>query len=226
MQRREVIATKNNVRIIARERGKLVRSLCRETHNVWVNIGREYLAKVISPLAGFAGHVNDSVVKYMGVGIGGDQQTANIPVDFPVLEDHYPGQNLYDDTLLTTSYLERPVKITGTSGKTGTSGVWLNQVSAPPTFLGTPITRVEFETLFGYTDINLSGAYPSVPLSEASLVLSNETATRLWEDVYDVGNAPSYINTATRQRLVAYNTFDTLSKTVAISLELHWELSF
>lgn len=226
MRFKEAIEAKSNVRIVARERGKRVPALCRESHNVWVNIGREYLAKVISPLAGFAGHVNDSVVQYIGLGIGGDQQLIDIAGTFPTLDDHYPGQNIQDDTVLTTSYLERPVKVTGTAGKTGTSGVWLSQVAAPPTFSGTPISTVDFETLFDYTDVNLAGAYPSVPLSEASLVLSSEVASRVWEDVYDLGNPPSYANISTRQKLVAYNTFDTLSKTVSVSLEIHWEIQF
>jgi hypothetical protein len=223
----EEIGAKANVRIIARERGKKVPKLCRESHNVWVNIGREYLAKVISPLLGFTGHVNDNVVQYMGLGIGGDQQLLDLTGPaWTTLAAHYPGQNLYDDTTTDRSYLERPVKVTGTPGVGTAPGVWLSQVAAPPTFLGTPITKVDFETLFDYTDINLTGAYPTVPLSEASLVLSSEVASRLSNEVYDYGSAPDYINVSTRQKLVAYNTFDTLAKTEAVSLELHWEIQF
>jgi hypothetical protein len=223
----EKIDAKANVRIIARERGKKVPGLCRDEHNVWVNIGREYLAKVISPTAGFTGHVNDSVVEYMGLGIGGDQQLIDLTgPSWTTLAAHYPGQNIFDDTDISIPYMERPVKVTGTAGTGTAPGDWLSQVAAPPTFLGTPITSVDFETLFDYSDINLAGAYPAVPLSEAALVLSSEVSSRLSNEVYDYGSPPDYINVSTRQKLVAYNTFATLTKTVAVSLEVHWEIQF
>jgi hypothetical protein len=225
---KDIIEAKSNVRIVARERGKKIPSQCRESHNVWVNIGRQYLAEVISPLAGFAGHVNNSVVHYMALGIGGNSQLFDIAVSYPLLDTHYPGQNTYDDTVLTTNYLERPVKVTGTAGVGTSPGVWLSSVTAPPTFSGTPITNVTFDTLFQYTDINLMPSYPSVPLSEIGLILSSEPASLTSEDVYDYSPSahPAHINIATRQRLVAYNTFDTITKTVSVALEVYWEIQF
>jgi len=223
---RDVIEVKNNVHIVARERGKKVKSLCREGHNVWVNFGRQYLAEVISPVVGFSAHYNDSpirVIRYMGFGIGGDSQLLDIAGTYPTLDTHYPGQNTFDDSLLTIATLERPVKVTGTAGVGTSPGVWMNSVTAPPDLSG--VTKVQFDCLFTYTDIQLAGAYPSVPLSEVGLFLSNEQASRQSNEVYDYGTPPAYIN-STRQKLVAYNTFDTINKTVSVALEVYWEIQF
>lgn len=227
---KDILEVKANVRIIARERGKKVPRLCRQSHNIWVNFGRQYLAEVISPSDGtFSAHYNDStarVVRYMGLGIGGDRQLIDIASLYPTFDTDYPGQNLYDDETLTRSYLERPVKVSGTAGVGASPGVWMNSVTAPPTFSGSPVTNVEFDALFGNTDLHLSGAYPSVPVSEIGLFLANEQASRTSEEVYDYLSSPSYINTSTRQKLIAYNTFDTITKTSSVSLEVHWEIQF
>lgn len=221
---KEKIRFKSNVFIIARERGKKVPALCRDSHNVWVNLGREYLADVISPLGGFTGHVNDYFVRYIALGIGGDSQRVIIASLYPTLDAHYPGQNIFSDLVTTVPYLERPVKVTGTAGTGAAPGVWMNDVAAPPS---KPIaTTVEFSSLFSVTDLHLGGAYPAVPLSEVGLMLSGESASRLSNEVYDYGSAPDYINTATRQKLVAYNTFDTLIKTPSVSLEIRWQIQF
>jgi hypothetical protein len=231
---RDIIDVKTNVKIIARDdRGKKVPGLCREGHNIWVNLGRQYLAEVISPLnSSFAAHYADSpirVTQYMALGIGGNSQLIDdIAGTYPTLDTHYPGQNTFDDTVLTVPYLERPVKVSGVAGVGTLAGVWMNSVTAPPTFGGSPITKVTFDCLFNYTDINLGGAYPSVPLSEIGLMLSNQQASRTSQEVYDysVGAHPEHINYSTRQRLIAYNTFDTISKTVAVAFEVYWEIVF
>lgn len=227
---KDTIEVISNLKIIGRERGKKVPSLCREGHNIWVNLGRQFLPEVISPKdSAFDAHYNDSplrVVRYMGVGIGGDAQTASIT---GTLNTHYPGQNTFDDedlASLTIPYLERPVKVTGTAGVGTAAGVWMKDVNAPPTFSGTPIHKVEFEALFLETDLHLSGAYPTVPLSEVALMLSDQTASRTSEEVYDYVTGPAYINTGTRQRCVAYHDFTTLTKSASVTLEIHWELQF
>jgi hypothetical protein len=179
---------------------------------------------VISPLAGFAGHVNDAVTRYVGLGIGGNEQTVDIAGTYPTLDSHYPGQNTYDDSLTTTVYLERPVKVSGTAGTGASAGVWLSDVVAPPDLSG--VTTVDFEVLFAAADLHLSGAYPAVPLSEVGLFLSNETASRPSNEVYDYGSGPDYINTSTRQKLIAYNAFAPLTKTASVSLEIHWQIQF
>lgn len=227
---KDSIDPKVNVRIIARERGKKVPGLCREGHNIWVNQGRQYLAEVISPLNGsFAAHYNDSpvrFVRYMGLGVGGDSQVLDLSTVYPTLDTHYPGQETFSDEDITVTQLERPVKVSGTAGVGSSAGVWMNSVTAPPSFTGTPNTNVEFDALFDNNDINLSGDYPSVPLTEIGLFLSSEEPSRTSEEVYDYLTAPAYINDTTRQKLIAYNTFDAITKTVSVALEVHWEIQF
>jgi hypothetical protein len=228
---KDSIDPKVNVRIIARERGKKVPSLCREGHNIWVNQGRQYLAEVISPLNGsFAAHYNDSpvrFVRYMGLGIGGDSQVLDLSVTYPTLDTDYPGQEVFSDEDITVTQLERPVKVSGVAGVGSSAGVWMNSVTAPPAvFTGTPVTGVEFDALFDNADLNLAGAYPSVPVTEIGLFLSSEEPSRTSEEVYDYLTAPAYINDTTRQKLVAYNTFDAITKTVSVALEVHWQIQF
>ena len=71
----ETVEVRNNLVLTARERGKIVAR--REGHNIWLNLGREYLASLIdyisfSPLTP---ERNDRI-QYMGVGIGGTRQLA------------------------------------------------------------------------------------------------------------------------------------------------------
>jgi len=58
------------------------------------------------------------------------------------------------------------------------------------------------------------------------LFLSSESASRTSEEVYDYLTGPAHINTSTRHQLIAYNTFDTITKTVSVALEVHWEIMF
>jgi hypothetical protein len=223
-----------NVYLIARERGKRVPKLCHEGHNVWVNLGRQYLAEVVSPLnSSFNAHYADSpvrVVRYVGLGIGSHNQLVDIPSVYPTLNADYPGQNTFTDISLMTNCLERPVKVTGTAGGGTAPGVWMSSVGAPPVFSsdpgpGTPTTRVKYTTLFTYTDINLAGAYASVPLSEVALFLSSVQSSRLSNEVYNYTGPPDYIG-ASRQHPIAYHAFDTISKTVSVNYEVVWELQF
>lgn len=219
-----------NVKIIGRERGKKKPNLCREDHNIWVNIGRQYLAEVISPKdSNFNVHYSDAggtvqVVKWMALGIGGDSQTSDISLSYPTLDAHYPGLNTYDDETITAAYLERPIKVSGSAGTGAAPGVWMSSVAAPPTFVGTPIHIAEFVTVFTEPDLHVGGAYPAVPLSECALMLSGEVSNHTSEEVYDYAASP-YVG-ASRQRLIAYNTFTTLTKTSSVSLEIHWQIQF
>ena len=227
---RDKIIAEANVFITARERGKLVPDMCREGHNIWVNIGREYLPKVISPLFGGSRCKDDSYVKWVGFGIGGDQQLVDIAATYPTLDTHYPGQNLFTGLDLTTSYLERPVKISGTAGVGSRAGVWMNTITIDgthPAYSGTPASTVEYEALFSATDINfVDGSYPAVPLSEVGLFLSSQTVSHTSENVYDYGTPPAYVNAATRSILIAYHPFPTITKTSGVLLEVRWQLQF
>ena len=83
------IAVTCNVRITARERGKLV--TVREGHNVWTNAGREYdcLIKTYNP-ATAAGYRNDRI-DYIGLGTGA--QLESVSVTSLVTPVTYDGNN-------------------------------------------------------------------------------------------------------------------------------------
>jgi len=216
---------KANVSIVARERGKKVTSACRDGHNRWVNFGREYLAHVVAPTVSWE-HLEPAVVKYMGFGIGGKFQTATIAGS---LATDYPGQHVFDPNDLTVVTLERPVKVSGVAGVGTSAGTWMNTVtvdSGKPAFIGSPASTVEFLTLFSNVDLHLGGSYTSLPLSEVGMFLSTQTAALFSNQVYDYGSSPSYINNATRQKLVAYFPFSPITKTPSISLEVRWALKF
>jgi hypothetical protein len=225
----EGIHIKSNFKITARERGKIAPDKCVENHNIWVNLGREFLPKVVSPGADFANRMVDTFIGYMSFGIGGNKQTVDISTLYPTLNADYPGQCTYDKGTPTTRYLERPVMVTGTPGALG-SGDWAVPVQTPPTLyldtLGSIYSTVEYVTLFTESMIGLGGTYPSVPLSEAALMLYNQPVlAQPTTAFYAYGSAPAYIN-PTRPTIVAYNNFGPITKTSDITLELRWRLEF
>jgi hypothetical protein len=206
MHRRASVHVKSNLLLTARARGKIVAR--REGHNIWLDLGREYLASLLAyrsfnPLA----PERDDRIRYMGVGIGGNRQIALAVANGPPVGTAYPGSNLQTDTDPRVTRLERPVRVSGSSdpypGRAG--DVWLGQVQAPATH---PIaTQVTFKRLFTQLEVS----YPpflSVPLSEIGLFTN-------------AADAGSFASTA-----VAYDTFDTLSKTDAFELEVVWTVRF
>lgn len=220
-----------NVEIIVRERGKRVMKHCRHEHNIWVNLGREYLARVIAPNAALDNHYNEppvEFVKYMGFGIGGSSQN-NVLAYQPSMSTDYPpadpsgtpgfAGNQFADDDLTVQTLERPVRVYIDSDP----NTWLIPVNAPPTFLNDSKT-VRFDALLTQVAVNQARipSYPVVPLSEVGLFLSVEDPDS--SDVYDPG-APNYVG-AGRQNLVAYNTYEPIPKTISFTLEVRWELRF
>jgi hypothetical protein len=220
-----------NLWIDVRERGKLVKKHCRHEHNIWVDLGREYLARVVSPNTAADDHYAEpprEFIKYMGVGIGGDSNTSPYAYTTPLSTDYppadvsgLPGQagNQFTDDDLTVQTLERPVRI----NLEADPNTWLEPVLSPPTFLNNSRT-VRFDHLFEPPDINNGQipAYTVVPLSEVGLFLSTEDPDAA--NVYDPG-APNQVG-AGRQNLVAYNTFEAIPKTTSFSLEIRWELRF
>jgi len=209
------IQVKQNVYITARERGKIVAR--REGHNIFLNTGREWLAALIS-YASFAPDVFENVdrVRYMGFGIGGFRQLA-LPTanSSPIggVSDAYrasysqAGANNQTDTDPDVVQVERPVRVTGGTNDypTNTGDRWVEQIQAPPEH--NPASTSTFRRLFGQQEINYS-PYISVPLSEIGLFTSAANPEFAF-------NPP-----------VAYDTFDTLSKTAAFELEVIWTLSF
>src|SRR5580693_641378 len=93
----ETVEVRNNLIITARERGKIAHR--REGHNIWLNLGREYLANLIAA-SSFGPVVRErtDVIQYMGFGIGGTQQLALSTANSAPLSTGYPGTNLQTDT--------------------------------------------------------------------------------------------------------------------------------
>lgn len=205
------IEVKSNLFLTMRDRGKIVAR--RDGHNIWLNLGREYLAQLISysSFTPVTPERNDRV-RYMGLGIGGVRQIApgianSQPIGGPTPPNDYAGTNSQNDADPAVTRLERPVRVSGSNtAYPGLVGdVWLGQVQAPATH---PIsTQVTFTRLFTQTEVSY-GTYLTVPLSEVMLFTS-------------AANANVYNNTG-----IAYDTFDTLSKTVAFELEVSWTVRF
>ena len=231
------LEVKSNMFITAYERGKKVPSMCRESHNIWVDLGREFLPRAISPLSiapggAVLGPYWQYWVQYFAFGIGGNKQTIDIASFYPTLAQAYPGGNTYDKVTHNTLYLERPVMVTGTPDNppSHTSvGLWGKQLDLiPPTFpvqLSGVSSVAEFQVTLLQTDIHLSGEYPAVPISEVGMVLSSQIMSQPTGAVYDY-STPPYIGVASRQRIVAYNNFAPITKTPTISFEFRWQLQF
>lgn len=208
----EDIQITQNVRIVVRERGKIVTT--RNVHNVFVDLGREWLVKLMS-YKSFSPDVpqRDDRVRYMGFGIGGNRQLSLLTANSSPLGgpgDPYAansasgiGANNQSGIDNTITALERPVRISGSSaGYPGVSGdIWLGTIQAPA--VHNTATSVTYTRVF--TSLELSYLpFATVPLSEVGLYTSTA----------DPG---FYLSP-----LVAYNTFDTISKTSAINIEVDW----
>src|SRR5688572_24229521 len=134
---RDDIVVKSNLFLTMRERGKIVAR--REGHNIFLDYGREWLAGLIA-YASFSPDVaeDDRRVRYMGLGIGGTRQIAPEFANTPPLTDYGPGAVpgtggfSQTDTDPALVQLERPVRISGTSGSgTHPGDAWIGQVQAP-----------------------------------------------------------------------------------------------
>jgi hypothetical protein len=208
IQKLGLIEAESNLELTLRERGKLVKAPQRRVHNIWLNLGREYLASLIaySSFAPLTPERNDRI-RYMGLGVGGSRQLAPGTANSPPIGSIYPGSNAQVDTATDVIRLERPVRVSG--GDAAYPGlvtdIWLGQVQAPATHPTT--TSTTFRRLFGLLEISYL-PFQSVPLSEVGLFTH-------------AANPHIYNNT-----MVAYDTFDTLSKTDAFELEVAWTIRF
>jgi hypothetical protein len=202
----EDIEVKSNLFLTVRERGKIVAR--REGHNIFLDYGREWLSGLIAYSSFSPDTFEDSRrVRYFGFGIGGTRQVAPAFADSPPLSDYGPvGGFTQTDTNPTLLRLERPVRLSGSSGPgTQPGDRWVGQVQAPPIH-DTP-TSTTFRRLITLDEISYA-PYVSVPLSEIGMFLSDSNT-----------NFPF-------NNIVAYDTFDTLSKTTAFELEVSWTLRF
>lgn len=216
MRFNEDIQVKQNLHLVARERGKIVAR--RDGHNIFVDLGREWLSRLIA-YQSYSPDVyqRDDRVRYMGFGIGGNRQLALSTANaFPIGGAGNPyaasshtgvGANQQTDLDRTVTTLERPVRVSG--GSTGYPGVsgdkWLGLLQAPAQHASG--TSVTFVRMFLPADVSYL-PFASVPLSEVGLFTA-------------AADPGFYLNT-----LIAYDTFDTLSKTSAISLEVDWTFNF
>lgn len=202
----ETVLVRSNLDLTIYERGKIVGR--RRGHNIWLNLGREYLAHLIC-YATFVPLVaeRDDRMRYMGLGIGGNRQIAPVVAGTPPLSDAYPGSNALTDTDPAITRLERPVRLSGSTDPYPGQGadVWLGQVQAPVAHPST--TQATFRRLFTQLEISY-GPFLTVPLSEVGLFTN-------------AANPLVYNNTA-----VAFDTFDTLSKTTAFELQIDWTVRF
>jgi hypothetical protein len=208
--REEVIEVRSNLRLTMRERGKIVAR--REGHNIWLDLGRELITHLLSYIS-FAPltPARDDRVRYIGLGIGGTRQIATSVSSVPPMSTDYAGTNLQTDTDPTIQQLERPVRVSGLSGGHHLTDVWMGQIQAPPDFSPSPTpplptpSQVTYRRLFTYAEISYA-PYLIVPLSEVGLYTNNANP-----------NDPS-------STVVAYDTFETLSKTLKFQLEVEWSI--
>ena len=192
----------------------------RESHNIFVNYGRDWIAHLVALSSlGPDTTFRDDRLRYMAFGIGGESQL----IDPAVIAATYPGYAsdwggvaapaapTQTDTDPTVVALEWPVLINATE--------YYDDISAPATFPDTGIVRLT--SVLGTSEVSF-GAFASVPLSEIGLFTQGITTQPggLTTEPILYGALPL------TKYMVAYNTFDTLSKTSAFVLQVDWELRF
>lgn len=184
----------------------------KQTHNVYLNYGRDWLLKLMCYNApGPPAVLENNRVCYMGIGIGGDKQVSTIP---PQVDTDYYGTNVQSGMDVTVQYLERPVRVK----EVGALDYWLQEIVHPPTFNATPPPYfVKFICNFGATEISYAPYYV-VPMSEIGLFEYGQVG--LVEEPY----ANVYPGPAGRPQPIAYATFYTLNKTAGVELSVEWQL--
>lgn len=199
----------------------------RDSHNIFLNYGRDWLAHLVGLDAGGAYFRSDRI-KLMAFGIGGTAQqiasdtirgtTPGSPYAYPGFPNDWIGGAGSGDPVQTDvdpaiTALEWPVEVTTTPGPVSD---YYDLISQPNTFPGT-VGVIRFTAVLGLTEVSF-GAHPSVPLSEIGLFTESVTDETIPPVVAAGLPAEKY--------MVAYNTFDTLSKTTSFVLEVDWELRF
>lgn len=209
MRLKETVKVRNNLKLTVRERGKIMAR--REGHNIWLDLGREYLASLICLVSyGPDTAARNDRVKYMGLGIGGTRQTSPGVANAAPMSTAYPGTNAHTDQDPTVTSLERPVRVSGStttpSSPYAGTDVWLGTIQAPP--IHSTTNEATFRRVFTQTELSYS-TFTAVPLSEVMLFTSAANPI----------GVPN--NTG-----IAYDTFDTITKTGAFELEIDWTVRF
>ncbi len=200
------VEVKSNLVITARERGKLLTK--REGHNIWLNLGREYMAQIMSySLMSPLTTVREDRIRYMGMGIGGTRQLIPSIANNATFLAAYPGTNTQTDENPAVTVLERPIRVSGTSTPSpyDAADVWLGQIQAPAAFPA--FNQVVYRRLFMSYELNYN-PYTVAPVSEVGLFTN-------------AANPLLPHNT-----MLAYDTFETIAKTDAVELEVAWTISF
>jgi len=188
----------------------------RESHNIFLNYGRDWIAHLVglSAIAPDATFREDRL-RYMAFGIGGRSQLilpATIFTTYPGYAGDWGGSApvadpVQEDTNPTVLGLEWPVLVNATD--------YYDDISAPNTFPEIGVIRLT--SVLGVGEVSFAG-FTSVPLSEIGLFTSGLPNLTDPPIVYGALPLTKY--------MVAYNTFDTLSKTSAFVLQVDWELRF
>jgi hypothetical protein len=214
------VEARSNVEIIARSRGKIVDRY--EGHNVFLNYGRQWLIELMSyDTTGWpdtkipvSPTTADRRIRYIGFGIGGNQQTATIPANVATT---YPGTNTQTDTDKTITELERPILVTTTWGATYE---WEQELDHASTTWTTGPYKLHVEASFTEYELSLAGApgpFSYVPLAEIGLY---ENAC----DPADDYTTERYAGSPVRPNPVCYHTFPSLSKTDLITIDVRWDI--
>lgn len=233
------ISVSSNVRLSLRPHvdGPIVEQ--REDHNIFLDYGREWISELIALDSGYTSFRDDRI-RYMAFGIGGTRQlvsSATIRTTWAGFPNHWgyttpgdtttggygddgtagSGDPTQTDSDPSVTGLEYPVQVE--------SSDYYDDIVAPATFpeAGT----VRFTAVLGYNQVSF-GSATSVPLSEIGLFTESVTAQDLPplpSDREVTPPVPSNPPIGVRY-MVAYNTFDTLSKTSEFVLQVDWELRF
>jgi len=157
---------------------------------------------------------------YIGLGVGGNQNSGPIPLDVATA---YPGGNTQSDADPTVTGMERPVRIRTNAGVVPVRWLMPVAVSLP---LPTPHNYVQYTATFGLLDINggqlgADPAYPVVPISEAGLYRWTNSPDHMTASYALVTDLPFVSGQA-----LAYETFPPLFKTAAVVISAEWQLIF
>jgi hypothetical protein len=203
---------KGTIEIYGFERGKKKPLLHQTTENIIVANGPQFILESVAASilgVGTFTRTQNTVVRYIGVGIGGNRQTDATAGASP-LSDTYPagfgGTNAQTDDDTAVSILERPVQATATN--------WLKEVAAPAEFPTS--SSVKWSAFFDVGDLNLA-PYTMVPISEIGLYKSSADPT------LPNGGAGTYPGPS--GHLIAYDNFYPLSKTAFWSFMIYWTWS-
>ena len=218
------IKIESNVILTARSKsGRVVAR--RDSHNIFLDYGRDWISHLIG-LDAAGAYFREDRIKYMAFGIGGtSQRIAAADIRNPAIYNYpgYPndwvggvgsGDPSQTDVDPSVTALEWPVEVTNPG-----TAIYFDLISQPNTFPGT-VGVIRFTSVLGLNEISF-GAHPTVPLSEIGLFTAGDpTALDTTQPPVIAGGLPA------EKFMVAYNTFDTLSKTTLFYLEVDWELRF